>query len=330
MTSMPRPLLVVAQGGMIGNLLRSHLTHNVHLHIVSSLNNDAVAGQLADADVWISGRFTSEMAANARRLRLVQTTGIGTDSVDIGALPPGTSLCNVRGHDNGVGEYVFMVMLSLQRGLLGMDRRMRSGDWTDRNGTEPRPELHGKTLAVIGLGTIGEAVVRIASAFKMKVQAIAQNPDKKRSSGPELDFLGGPADLHTVLATADIVVLALPLTEQTKEMIGPDEFRVMKSSAYLINVSRGGVVHEAALYEALRDRSIAGAGVDVWYRYPDGNERMLPSRYPFHELDNIIMTPHIAGWTEETILNRIRQIDDNLRRLDDGEPLLNLVFRAPE
>lgn len=324
-----RPLRVVTHSGRISDLLRAYLTEEVEFRIAPSLKDFDVVPLLADADVLISGRFTAGIVAQDAELRLVQTTGIGTDGVDFAALPPMTTVCNVTGHDIAVAEYVITVMLSLQRGLLGMDRRLRVGDWSDRNTAPPRPELNGRSLAIIGLGAIGVAVARLASALNMSVHAIVQNPDSGSAHNLGLEFLGGPADLHTVLASADTVVLAVPLTEHTKEMIGAEELRVMKPHAYLVNAARGGVVNEEALYEALRKRWIAGAAVDVWYQYPEGNARTMPSAYPFHELDNIIMTPHIAGWTENTMLNRMRQMDKNLRRLSAGEPLINVVSRPP-
>jgi phosphoglycerate dehydrogenase-like enzyme len=108
-------------------------------------------------------------------------------------------------------------------------------------------------------------------------------------------------------------------------MIGERELRMMKPTAYLINVARGEVVDEAALYAALSESRIAGAAIDVWYRYPEGSEPARPADYPFHELPNVIMTPHIAGWTAETFRHRWAAIDDNLRRLSGGEPLVNVV-----
>ena len=104
----------------------------------------------------------------------------------------------------------------------------------------------------------------------------------------------------------------------------------MKQSAFLINVARGEVVDEEALYSALRDRTIAGAAIDVWYQYPDGNQTVLPSKLPFHELGNVVMTPHIAGATDATFGYRWGLINDNLRRLSQGEPLQNVVFASQQ
>jgi phosphoglycerate dehydrogenase-like enzyme len=320
-------LRIVAQGKSIGDLLRSTLPKDVDLVVSASTSDEEVARLLADADVSVGNRFSQGMATHARRLRLIQTTGIGTDGIDLDAVPPMTTVCNVVGHEAGVTEYAFMVMLALQNDLIGMDRRLRAGDWADRT-APPRQDLRGRTLAIIGLGRIGTQMARIASAFEMRVVAIARRPDPERARSLGIEFVGTLADLHDVLRQADIVVLAVPLTERTAGLIGKAELRAMKSSAYLVNIARGAVVDEAALYQALSERTIAGAAIDVWYRYPTGAERAQPSEFPFHDLDNVVMTPHIAGWSEGTMRARMSQIAENLRRLAAGEPLANVIAPA--
>src|SRR4029079_3520912 len=123
------------------------------------------------------------------------------------------------------------------------------------------------------------------------------------------------SELRAVLAAADFVVLAVPLTSETTGLIGERELRTMRRTAYLINVGRGGLIDEHALYRALRERWIAGAAIDVWYQYSVRGQQQAPASEPFHELDNIIMTPHVAGWTDGTVRYRWGVIADNLRRL---------------
>jgi phosphoglycerate dehydrogenase-like enzyme len=124
------------------------------------------------------------------------------------------------------------------------------------------------------------------------------------------------------------VVLALPLSAETTGIIGASELAAMKPSAFLINVARGDVVDETALYNALRDRTIAGAAIDVWYRYPGADGTGMPANLPFHELPNVIMTPHIAGSTEPTFFYRWELINENLRRIGTGEPFVNVVKKG--
>jgi phosphoglycerate dehydrogenase-like enzyme len=189
----------------------------------------------------------------------------------------------------------------------------------------PQRELRGRTLAVIGLGRIGGAVARAGAFFGMRVLAVTRTPAAARPEETGGAIVSGLETLHQVLAEADFVVMAVPQNDTTRGLIGPAEFAAMKRNAYLINVARGGIVDEAALYDALSTRTIAGAAIDVWYQYPAADEIRLPSAYPFHELDNILMTPHISGATDGTFSYRWEFINDNIRRLAAGEPLQNVV-----
>jgi phosphoglycerate dehydrogenase-like enzyme len=317
---------VVIQQGMVADLLRSKLDDDVELHAVPTIDSGEVEEVLPEADALISNRITAEIASNALGLRLIQTTGIGTDAIELTSVPAGAVVCNVRGHENAVTEYAFMVMLALLRDLPGLERRIRSGDWSDRNAA-PKLELRGRTLGLIGLGSIGREAARLAHAFGMSVSAITRHPDPERARELGIDQVAGFDHLHDLLREADIVLLAVPSSEETRNLIGEREFELMKPDSFLVNVARGNVVDEAALYRALSEKQIAGAGIDVWYQYPtSASAQVLPSRHPFHELDNVIMTPHIAGWTDGTTNARLDQIVENLRRLKTGEAFLNVVF----
>jgi phosphoglycerate dehydrogenase-like enzyme len=280
---------------------------------------------VGQADAIVSARFSAAIAAAAPGLRLVHTTGAGTDGIDFAAVPARAAVCNVFGHEAAIAEYALMGMLALNRELFQIDRGLRQGDWGDRT---PQRELRGRTVAVVGLGHIGARVVQYAQALGMRVTGITRSPASNARDQLGLARLGGMADLPEVLADADFVVLAVPLQPETKGLIGERELNAMKPTAYLINVARGGVVDESALYTALKKRTIAGAAIDVWYRYQSGSELCRPAAEPFHELDNIIMTPHVAGWTDGTARYRWAEIADNLRRLHTGEPLLNVVKAA--
>ncbi len=279
---------------------------------------------LAGADALISARFSPALTASADSLRLILTPGAGTNGIDFEAVPEQTSVCNVYGHERGIAEYVFTVMSMLNRDFPGMDARLRQGDWRDYLGM-PLPELQGKTVLIVGLGRIGREVARWASFLSMRVLVATRHPDS--AAAPDGERIVPVEALQQVLPEADFVVLAVPLTARTRGLIGPVELAAMRPSAFLINVARGEVVDEAALYTALANRTIRGAAIDVWYRYPDGASPVLPASLPFHELPNVIMTPHIAGATENTFRYRWAMIDDNLRRLGAGEPFSNIVPR---
>jgi phosphoglycerate dehydrogenase-like enzyme len=187
----------------------------------------------------------------------------------------------------------------------------------------PWPELAGKTLGILGYGRIGQALARRARAFDMEVCAIRR--DVARSQADGLALLGGLEALDDVLRRADYLAVTLSLNEQTRGLLSERQFALMKPTAVLINVARADIVDEDALYRALADRRIAAAALDVWYRYPTGPEPTLPARRPFHELPNVLMTPHVSGWTEGMLQARAALIAENIERTARGEPPLNLI-----
>lgn len=274
------------------------------------------------ADVLVTSRFNSAMAASAPRLRLIHTPGAGTDGIDFASVPPHVTVCNVFGHESGIAEYALMTMLALNRELFQTDRALRHGDWGDR---EPQRELRHRRLTIVGMGRIGSQLARYANTLGMSVIGVTRRPDTGRCAELGLLRLVGFAELESALADADFVVLAVPLSPETRDLIDARALAAMKPSAYLINVARGEVVDESALYQALKDRRIAGAAIDVWYRYPVAAEVCSPAAAPFHELDNVIMTPHVAGWTDNTAEYRASEVAANVRRLQAGEPLVNVV-----
>jgi phosphoglycerate dehydrogenase-like enzyme len=184
-------------------------------------------------------------------------------------------------------------------------------------------ELAGKTLGILGYGRIGQAVARRARAFEMEVCAIRR--DVRRSAQDEWALLGGPEMLDEVLRRSDYLAIALPLTPGTRGLLGERELAVMRPTAILINVARGEIVDEDALYAALAARRIAAAALDVWYRYPSGPGPALPARRAFHELPNVLMTPHVSGWTDGMLEARAKLIAENIHRTARGEPPANLI-----
>src|SRR5262245_17702025 len=284
-----------------------------------------IVSRLAEVDVLVTMAFTAEMAAACRQLKLVQVPGAGLDRIQRAALPPGAQLANAYGHDVGIAEYVIGAILTLSRGFGRLDANLRRGVWESQwNPAIPPPptwpELAGKTLGIVGYGRIGQALARRARAFDMAVWAIRQHPEKSDADG--LSFLGGPQALDEVLRRADYLALTLSLTEATRGLIGARELGLLKPDAIVINVARADLVDESALYRALAEKRIAGAALDVWYRYPTSGEPTTPGRQPFHELPNVLMTPHVSGWTEGMLAARAQVIAANIARTARGEPPL--------
>jgi phosphoglycerate dehydrogenase-like enzyme len=287
-----------------------------------------IASRLADVDVLVTLAFTPAMGAAARRLKLVQVPGAGLDRIDRTALPAGARLANAYGHETGIAEYVVGAMLALSRNFCRVDGRLRRGDWESQWSLSapppaPSPELAGKTLGILGYGRIGRALARRARAFDMRVMATRRAVERSDADG--LALLGGPDALDHVLGHADYLAIALSLDASTRGLIGRRELALLKPGAVLVNVARAEIIDEEALYQALAQGRLGGAALDVWYRYPVSADPTLPAHQPFHELSNVLMTPHVSGWTEGMLAARAEVIAENIRRTARGEAPLNLV-----
>lgn len=287
-----------------------------------------IAETLADADVLVTMTYTQAMSDAAPNLKLVQVAGAGLDRIDRSALRPGTRLANVYGHEAGIAEYVIGTMIALTRNFSHLDKAMRAGRWESqwavgRPVPPLMPELAGRTLLILGYGHIGEAVARRAAAFDMRILAVRRNiPD---AAPPDVERITTLDAIDDVLGEADFVVVTLPLSDETRGLLDTDRIGSMKPSACLINVARGEIVDEQALYDALRNKRIAGAALDVWYRYPTSSDPTMPSTLPFHELDNVIMTPHASGWTEGMLEARASVIAENIARTARSEAPLHAI-----
>jgi phosphoglycerate dehydrogenase-like enzyme len=322
---MLRIAFVGALASSFADRVQAHLT--VPCELIHSDEKQA-AVVLPDVDVVVTLVFTREMGAAARRLRLVQVPGAGLDRIDRAAMPPGSSLAMVHGHEAGIAEYMLGAMIALSRDFHRVDASLRAGRWDSQwaPGVPPPPvwpELAGRTLGILGYGGIGQAVARRARAFDMRICAIRR--DVVRSSGDDLALLGDMEKLPEVLRRADYLAITLPLTPETRGLIGDAELRLMKPTAILVNVARAQIVDEDALHAALAERRIAGAALDVWYRYPVEPGPLFPARRAFHELPNVLMTPHVSGWTDGMLEARATLIAENIHRTARGERPENMV-----
>ena len=303
--------------------------------LLLSMPCDVVAGdeaamiaKLADTEVLVSMGFTKAMAEASPNLRLIQVPGAGLDRVERAALRSGVHFANAYGHEAGIAEYVIGTMLALTRSFGRIDARLRKGEWesqwsVDAPAPSLWPELAGKTLGILGFGHIGEALARRALAFDMKVCAIRRQAQVPAPQG--LTFVGGPDQLDEVLRQSDYLAITLSLSPETRGLLDARRLGLMKPTAHLINVARAEIVEETALYRALATGGLAGATLDVWYRYPVAAGPAMPSSQPFHELSNVIMTPHVSGWTEDMLQARAKVIADNIERIGRGLTPLNAI-----
>ena len=287
--------------------------------------SDAWDDQIEGADVLVSMRF--QRSGPVPSFRLLHVPGAGLDGIDFNALPTGATVCNVFEHEIPMAEYALACMLEHQVDLAALRARFTNEQWTNAYlKRQPRGELFGKTVLVVGFGRIGQAVAVRAQAFGLRVIAISGRAKEGRVVGP-MDEAYSPAELDQVLARADFVVLTCPLDERTRGSFGAAQFAAMRPDAVLINIARAAVIDQHALYQALRDNLIAKAYLDVWYAYPTGdNDSVAASEYPFEDLPNAYCTPHASGWTHGLFERRYARIAANIMRLKRGEALENVVF----
>lgn len=273
-------------------------------------------------DVLVSTRLTAEEAARLE-CRLLQTPSAGLDGIALTALPKGCTACNVFEHEIPVAEYAIFAVLEHVLELEALPARLDAQSWPAVLADRPfHGEASGRTMTLVGFGHIGRMIATRARALGMRIIAVT----RRGQADPDAELSLPVARLREALPETDVLVLCCPLDEATRGLIGAAELAAMKPSALLINVARAEVAEEQALFEALRDRRIARAAVDVWYHYPKpGETDCPPSRFPFHTLPNLRATPHVAGWTEGLMQRRYAFIADNIRRLERGERLENVV-----
>lgn len=279
-----------------------------------------------NADVIVGNRFNASHP-KPRNLRLYHLPAAGYDGVDLTAVPSGAVVCNCFGHEPAIAEYVMAALLQRAIPIADADRRLRQGDWKWWAGAPERThaEIAGSTIGILGFGHIGKAIAIRARAFGMQVHVANRSP----VASELVDRAYILSDLPDFWSSADAFVVTVPLVPETKGLVGADAFARMRPNAVLINVARGPVVDEQALYDALKGNRIGGAIIDTWYRYPNpANPHGAPASLPFHELPNIVMTPHMSGWTIGTIRRRQQTIADNIRRTISGEPCQNVIRGA--
>ncbi len=271
----------------------------------------------------IASRFAEKDTSRAR-FRLLQVPGAGTDKIMFDALPPSAWVCNAFEHEVPIAEYIFAAMLDHVVGFGAMTRSIGENGWAGAYFSRPpHGELAGTTVGLIGLGHIGAALAVRAKAFGMTVLAVTA---RRRDGAPNVDWIATVDRLGELLAHSDFVVIACPLSDATRGMLGKAEFAQMKPQALLINVGRAEIAVEADLFETLSQGAIAGAVLDTWYRYPTSSaDKVSPATFPFETLPNVRMTPHSAAWTDGVWQRRCAVFADNIRRLESGQPLRNVV-----
>jgi len=280
---------------------------------------------LAEAEIVVGHIWRSDFP-EAPRLKLLQAATAGVDMIDLPSLPGGITLCNVFGHEPAIAEYVLMTMLALTHRLFDTVTAFRGGSWAAHQpaGGSAHGEVFGKTLGIVGYGRIGREVAKRAAGFGCKIIAANRSPVVDRGDASEIYPL---SELDRMLPQCDALLIAAGLGPETKGLLDARRLSLMKPTALLINIGRAAIVDEEALYDALSGNRLGGAALDVWWHHwsPEHPERP-PSRFPFHELSNVLMTPHCSGFTEGTADRRWGELAGNLDRFVRGESLINVVM----
>jgi phosphoglycerate dehydrogenase-like enzyme len=283
----------------------------VSVHIAATPSE--AAGAVADAEILYAWKFPPQLYAKAGRLKWLQVMGAGVDWALVPELPEHVQITRAPGvFGPWMAEYVLAWCLWVTQRLKPYRDAQRQRRWDDHVLPE---RLGGKTVTIVGLGDIGRDIARAARGLGMRVLGVSRRGRPVR----EATRMYPVAAMTRALREADFVVLLLPLTPETRGIIGADALAAMKSTAWLINIARGAVVDEGALMAALEQRRIAGAVLDVFDREP------LPPSHPLWKMDNVVVTPHISGPSTADALTPV--FNDNLARYLAGRPLRHVVDR---
>ncbi len=286
-----------------------------------------------DCQIIVTNNLSREQlqASSALRALVVPWAGVPVPTRNLLVEFPHITVHNIHYNALPVAEMAVTLMLAASKFIVPSDRVFRSDDWSPRFlQTDPARLITGKTALIIGYGAIGKQVARMCRGLGMHVKTIRRHlPTTQTANTQEEEIQQYPSDaLHSLLPDADVLLLCAPLTPETRGQIGAKELSLLPPHAILINVSRAEIVDEAALYTALKDGTLYAAGFDVWYRNPkDESEAtgFAPSAYPFHDLENVVISPHRAGHASEAEQMRMQYVADILNAAARGEPMPNQI-----
>ncbi|MCW4465653.1 2-hydroxyacid dehydrogenase [Glutamicibacter sp. MNS18] len=302
-------------------------------HFVAGQTDREQDAAIASAQVLVCSRLTAEQAASCTA-SLVHITGSGTDRVALSSLPKDTVVARTAHHERSIAEHVLMVILAHQRRLLQVTGELRNGVWKSvatENSTAMHRSFRELRIGFVGLGGIGRQALELCAAMGASCVAVKRTPREDDQSLPGLEWVKPMGHLPRLLETSDVVVLGVPLTEDTRGMIGVTELHTMRDGALLVNVSRGAVVDPDALYEALVAGRIGGAALDVWWDAPEGS-RAPDDTQRFSALPNVIATPHYSGHSLQTFRSRVTEITTNINAFSARSALANTApgISAPD
>lgn len=290
----------------------------------------------ADYEILVNGFVTKAQVEASPNLRAVVAPFAGTpkEALELLREYPLISLHNLHFNVAATAELAIGLMLAAAKLIIPMDRELRANDWRSRYGKSEVIILSGRRVTILGYGRIGQSVGAACQALGMKVAGVRRHVGELSDTGNGGDTtvpIYPPSALHDLLPQSDVLIIALPLTTETEGMIGEKELALLPDGAIVVNVGRGPIVDEEALFEALKSKKLLGAGIDVWYQYPLRPEERVgtpPSRFPFHTLDNVVMSPHRGGFLSAAEGNRIVELASLLTDAAEGRPIPSAVDKV--
>ena len=284
----------------------------------------------ASYEVLVAGRPQREHLIASPHLRLLIIPYAGLPDATRTLLQdfPHLAVHNLHHNATLTAEMALTLLLAASKFIIPCDRALRQQDWRPRYHPPPAISLEGKTALILGFGQVGQRIGRACHALGMHVLALRRQPE---NTAPPVEYpveIFGPVMLHQLLPCTHALIIALPATAATEALIGERELALLPPAAVLVNVGRGAIVDQRALYAALASGRLGAAGLDVWYRYPRSQaewENTLPADYPFHTLDNVVLSPHRAGASTETESLRMTHLAELLNAVARAEPIPNRV-----
>jgi len=309
--------------------------HNVRLIFPEPAEESTFIEHAPDADIIVGWRPSEELLDAARQLRLFINPGVGVQHLieKFRKLNETRKVLLANGHGNTyfTAQHVVAMLLALMNRIIPHHEWMVEGKWRTGDSDARSIPLRNRKIGLLGYGAVNTKVHRMLSGFDVEFAALKRNPERDRgeeSCEVELSRMYSPDELDEFLDWTDILVVGVPQTSETIGMIGANELSRLGEDGIIVNVSRGPVVDEKDLYEALKDEKIAGAAIDVWYEYrpePDETGRKYPYHYPFHELDNVVLSPH-RGASPMNDLKRWDEVIENITRMAEGRNnFINIV-----
>ncbi|WP_404287113.1 NAD(P)-dependent oxidoreductase [Glutamicibacter arilaitensis] len=325
---MVTPLRVVVTDPIVSRFasLFKNLGPEHHWLFVAHLSSAEQSRFISEAEVLVCARLSAE-DAKICSAGLVHVTGSGTDRIALAQLHESTVIARTAHHERSIAEHILMVIMAFQRRLLNVTEELRDGVWRTVS-TDPLIPMHRTfadlTIGFIGLGGIGEQTLEFTTALGASAVAVRRTKAINDHPNPRVKWVKELGSLPELLTVSDVVVLGLPLTEETRGLIGTKELDQMRNDALLVNVSRGSIINREALHTALTQGSIGGAALDVWWDAPVGVQAPKDVQ-DFASLPNVICTPHYSGHAAQTFEMRVREITNNINAFASERPLRNIV-----